>query len=188
MAVTKKIKSISLSHCTLSCHELARPAYIFSKDLKPQVNLDQLPQEFITLSQALEPVHVVEVSSKSFEFFAGWQWFEVCCMRQVNEINIITHKQISSCEILKLAWAYQLSKHSSDLHRGSSLAQLTTLIDKMPLDIRKKLLLDYHSHSALKTVSRLTEESRSAIRNQLGKTKRTDTEAKSVLNELLGGK
>jgi hypothetical protein len=186
MAVTKKIKSISLNHCSLSCHELARPAYVVSKDLEFQIHIDQLPQEFIILSQVLEPVHVVEVSSKKYEFFAGWQWFDVCCTNHVSKISIIVHKEISRREILKLAWAYQLSKHSCDLHRESNLTQLTTLIDKMPLDIRKDLLLDYHSYSALQTTSLLTNESRSAIRNQLGKTKRIDIEPHSVLNELLG--
>lgn len=186
MAVTKKIKSISLNHCSLSCHELARPAYIVSKDLESQIHLDHLPQEFITLSQSLEPVHVVEVSNKKYSFFAGWQWFDFCFTNQVSELSIIIYQQISSSEILKLAWAYQLSKHSCDLHRGSNLAQLTMLIDKMPLDIRKTLLLDCHSHSALQTTLLLTNESRSAIRNQLGKIKRIDTDPQSVLNELLG--
>lgn len=189
MAVTKKIKSISLRHCSLSCHELARPAYALSKDLRHQINNRQLPREFITLSQALEPVHVIEVSKKSFEFFAGWQWLDECQIRQVQDISIIIHKHIPNREIAKTAWAFQLSKHSCDLYRGSNLAQLTDLLDKIPSNIRKQLLKGSYSYSALQTVSNLTNESRSAIRNQLRKAKatNTETEPKSVLSELLEG-
>ena len=187
MAVTKKIRSVSLRHCSLSCHELARPAYALSKDLRHQISNRQLPQEFITLSQTLEPVHVIEAPNNSFEFFAGWQWLDECKIRQVQDISIIIHKHIPSGEIVKTAWAYQLCKHSSDLHRSSNLAQLTELLDKIPSNIKKQLLNGSYSSSALKTFSNLTNESRSAIRNQLRKTKitRTETKHKSVLSELL---
>lgn len=188
MAVTKKIRSVSLRRCSLSCHELARPAYALSKDLKHQINNRQLPQEFITLSQTLEPVHVIEVSNNSFEFFAGWQWLDDCQIRQLQDISIIIHKHIPSREIAKTAWAYQLCKHSSDLHRSSNLAQLTKLLEKIPSNIKKQILNGSYSSSALQTVSNLTNESRSAIRNQLTKAKATnkETEPKSILSELLG--
>lgn len=48
---------------------------------------------------------------------------------------------------------------------------------------------DSYSYSALQTVSNLTDESRSAIRNQLRKAQATtvETKPKSVLSELLRG-
>lgn len=189
MAVTKIFKSLSLRHCSLSCHELARPAYALSKDLKQQISNKKLPIEFIALSQALEPVHVIKVSKNTFEFFAGWHWLDECHIRLLHEISIIIHKHIKSREIVKTAWAYQLSKHCCDLHRGSNLAQLTELLDTIPLSVRKQLLKDSYSYSALQTVSNLTNESRSAIRNQLRKVKTTkiETKSQSVLNELLQG-
>jgi len=105
----------------------------------------------------------------------------------LQDISIIIHKHIPSGEIVKTAWAYQLCKHSCDLHRDTNLAQLAELLDEIPLKIRQKLLKGSYSYSALKTVANLTDESRSAIRNQLKKAKATNTgvKPKSVLSELL---
>ena len=185
MAVLKKIKTIRLNKCTLSSHELARPAYVLSKNLKYQMPREKLHADSIKISQSLEPLHVIQLTSDHFEFFAGWHWFDLAVSRSNSEAVVIIHKDIASREIRNFAWTYQLSMLAVDLHRETNLAQIKTLVQQIPLDIRKHHFKIHHSSSALKTVANLTKETRAAIRNQLRKPTKPIPQTSSILSELL---
>jgi hypothetical protein len=187
MTVLMKIKKISLGKCTLSCHKLSKLAYQLSKDLKHQIPSENLHTDFIQMSQSLEPLHVIQLSLNRFEFFAGWHWFDLCLSRDIGEAIIIIHQSVTSEKLKNFAWTYQLSTWAVDLHRKTNLAQISAFVDQVPLDVRKLLFERHHSYSALTTVSSLTNETRSAIRNQLGKPTKNITQTSSILKDLLRG-
>jgi MFS superfamily sulfate permease-like transporter len=130
-------------------------------------------------------MHVIKVSPSRFLFFAGWQWFDTTSTDHSKEINAIVHDDVSQEKIVNFSWAYVLTKLLSDLHRDSNLYQLVSTIDKMPNEIRKYLFKENYSHSAIKTAMRITNESRSAIRNHMSKNRFQTERSRSILDELL---
>ena len=116
--------------------------------------------------QALDPLHVIKMHGKGFEFFAGWHWLSICRQLNINNIAVIVYSEIVKDELQKIAWSYLLANQLKSFHRHHNLAQLTHYLEVMPHHVRKKLLSLYSTSSPQKLVENLGRESRSAIRNQ----------------------
>lgn len=185
MTTGKKLRSIALANNKINCHIKAKEAYDLSKGFKYQIQRKSIIDDFATLFESIDVVHVTQSSSKHFHFFAGWERFDSRCSDKNKKINVIVHTDISEQQIAKLSWLYVFSGLLSDLHRKSNLSQMLEAVESMPNSVRRFLFKDDYSCSAHVIVQRITEETRSAIRNQRQAYTLTSAPTKSILNELL---
>lgn len=185
MTTDKKLRSIALVNCKVDCHKKAKEAYVLSKGFKYQIQRKSIIDDFAILSESIDVLHVTQSSSKHFHFFAGWERFDSLCSNKSKKINVIVHTDISEQQIAKLSWLYVFSGLLSDLHRKSNLSQILEAVESMPNNIRRFLLKDDYSSSAHVIVQKITEETRSAIRNQTRANAFKPTPTKSILDELL---
>lgn len=185
MQQTKTFRTIETVKCSIYCHASATRAYVASKCLMHQVRLQQPSHDFLSMLRSIEPIHVIQENPNTYLFFSGWHWLECATVEQNKEIEVIVHSRISKKRIATFSWTYVINKLLCDLDRSSGLSQLVDVIEQMPLEVRKSFFKKNHSHSAVQTAMRLTNESRAAVRNQIQRKRSKPTSRDSIINQLL---
>ena len=156
---------IHLKHATFMCHPLAKTSYLFSRSAKRQFTADFSP-DLISLMQEQDPLHIIQVNKKSYQFFSGWYWLPYCRENNLEKISVIKHSINTNEYIEKRAWSYLLSNELKSGHRDVGLAQMDQLMTKIPKVLRKELLGKLYRPSTGKIVELLAAETRAAVRNQ----------------------
>lgn len=159
-----KINTLLLKHSKFSCHPAVKHLYIHSKNINLQYDL---PDSLVEEMQRLQPLHTVKISENEYEFFAGWLLLPLCRKIDLEKVTVVVHAGLSEDKLIELSIIYLLSLHLNSVHRSSNLIQFQTLLEKIAPELRKKILGDYYSCSSQVCVTNLSNETRSAIQNQM---------------------
>ena len=160
------IKKTSLKNISIECHAEALPAFMIEKDYKYQYQQLDFSKDIIQLLQGFNPLHVIQVSRNEYKFFSGWFWLSYCRHLNCDKITIIVHSEMEQYDIQQAAWSYLLSNQFQTFHRRNNLAQLSHYLDSMPDHYKISLLSSMGTSSSQVMIQKLSNESRSAVRNQ----------------------
>lgn len=161
-----KIKTPVLKKISIECHDQALRPYMLAKDYKLQYEQLSLSKESMQLFQSNHPLHVIQISKNTYKFFSGWFWLSYCRDFNCDKITMIVYSKIELYELKQAAWAYLLSSQFQSFNRHNNLVQLKHYFDSMPDHIKKSLLSSQGTNSSQVMVQQLSNESRSAVRNQ----------------------
>lgn len=184
-----KIKTPNIHSSTLTCHAEAMSAFMIAKEYKYQYEGLNLSKKTIQLLQTFDPIHAIEVSINNYQFFSGWFW--LANFRHINceKITVIVHSEIEQYDIQKVAWTYLFSNQIKSFHRHNNLIQLSHYLDSIPDHIKKDLFSSISTSSSQIMVQQLSNESRSAVRNQKKHFKLLESliDKPSIREQLTGG-
>lgn len=180
-----KIKDLSLKKVTIECHPLALAAHAQGALMAPQFSAD-LGVDLLQQLQSADPLIVMKSHEPSHYFFiSGWTWLIACRKHEIDRVKVVEEKNLSDKEVELRAWSYILSNLLKAPNRHSILAYSSQVLDAIPKELSKVLLVDNHGRTGRASTSNLSGESIDAIKHQLTKNEQVYVQESSVLDEIL---
>lgn len=180
-----KIKTVTVNEYTIEPHKYALEAYKSSLEFDYQYSQLHYPKDSIHKLQTLQPLHAT-IKNDTIKFYSNWHMLNLALINGVENLLIISNNHITNSEIEEASWNYLIFLNLVSLNRRSNLSQFKSILEKIPIDHRKKIFGNiFHSYSSTATIQNLSSESRDAIRNQINKLESTSKNQKSIFESLI---
>lgn len=160
----------SVNKTSITVHPNAREAYLFSKKIGMQYNLDILTPESIKLAQAIHPIIVIaddaQNSMTKYSIISGWIWLDLIERNHINEIQLYEMNLLNADEIKSISWMYLATLELTSFNRKENFNRLQCILAKLDQSKIGKTLLTQANKITSKDMEHLSGENRSVIRGQ----------------------
>lgn len=167
------LRSIKFDETKFSVHPSAEDAYVYSKELNRQYDLNLFTPKFVQNLQAIHPLisvksYLIQNTKKKvqYQFYSNWIWLDLIKQFKIDYIYVLEVDDVNAEEIAKLSWSYVVSEELLSINSKENFRELEILLQRVadisgssPVDGGKKKV-------TMKTIERLSGESRGVIRGQ----------------------
>jgi len=140
-----------------------------------EFQVEAMKFEMCTLSQEQFnlPCSILARDGK-YQVFSGWSALHKTAPISSEELLILNYHKRSIKNIEEEAWRYLVNGFSNTYHRKSVLAYLSSVMEKIPKEIKEKIFPQYKSNSVESLVQFICHEKRGPVRFQNKRLKTKD--------------
>lgn len=183
-----RLISLEYSEQIFSVHPDAEQAYLYSKQLNRQYNLDLLTVDFVKTIQAITPLFVIKSSSPEdhikpdqYLFYSNWVWLDLIKHHKIPNLCVLEIEESEVEDIEILAWSYVASDQLLAINHKENFRELLDVLQRISTLTNSNPVHEKAKKVSGKTIERLSGVKRGVIRGQ----KRKDVLEASALESYI---
>tara|TARA_B100001063_G_scaffold241067_1_gene267299 strand:- start:11614 stop:12204 length:591 start_codon:yes stop_codon:yes gene_type:complete len=176
-----------------SVHPLAKKAYLYSKQLNRQYNLDLLTAEAVQDFQAAHPLIAItsnkphdQGTADQIRFYSNWVWLDLIKYHNIPNLRIIEVEESDVGDIAKLAWSYVASEELLGINRKDNFRELGVVLQRLTDESGSNPVCCGSKKITAKTIEQLSGETRAVIRGQQQKSRVLISGLENYISEGVG--